>query len=216
MSNYNATLRAIRSALEAKLRASDPPWTDEALKGMRNVTKGRRSRQSFHNLRFAVGEPIQRDGEAVQELPFLVFEAFDFPQSDGQPGDVRIYCAPLPEARQQLEQALLGGPYEGAACLRFDINRSADAQHAPGGQNLTELAFIEALADEWQELHDLYDPPEEEADGEDEERECQSCGATTRTFEPDDEDEDADAWLQPTFCGRCGQQFPVVAEVVSS
>jgi hypothetical protein len=214
MSNYNALLRSIRLQVEASL-IQNFAWQPEAIKGMRDVTRGRRSRQTFFNLRFEVGQPIQRDDKEAPELPFVVYECFDFPTEGGQPGDVRIYCAPLPQARQGLEQAFAGGPYEGAIYLRFDLSRGAEA-HAPGGQNLTEAAFIAALAHEWSDLNALLNPPEADDDGSDEERRCPACRHTTRIFHDDPEDpEGSDEWVQPTYCGHCGQAIPHVAEVVA-
>lgn len=215
MSNHSALLRQIRTQVETSL-AQNFSWQPEAIKGMKDVTRGRRSRQTFFNLRFEVGHEIQRDGEAVQELPFVVYEAFDFPTEGGQPGDVRIYCAPLPAAKHGLEQALAGGPYEGACYLRFDISRAPDFQ-APGGQNLTEGAFVAALAYEWTALNAILNPQDEqgEDDGSDEERKCPDCAFTTRTFHDDPEEpEEADEWIQPTYCGNCGIKIPFVAEVI--
>lgn len=219
MTTYNATMRALRTALEARLASEEYRWGPEAIKGMRNVTRGRRSQQNFFSTKFRVGEPVTNDGKAVQEFPFLTFEAFDYGLEDGQPGDVRVYCAPLPEARQALEQALLGGPYEGCCFIRFDVSRAEGSSHAPGGQNLNEDAFIGALAQEWQQLHELLNPGPEN-DGSEEEGECgeEGCDATTRVYEdPDPDGDEPYIWEEPKFCGRCGKPIPidVAGEVVS-
>lgn len=213
--NHNALLRQICAQVEAAL-VKDFAWQHDAIKGMKDVTRGRRSRQTFFNLRFEVGQLIQRDGQEVPELPFVVYECFDFPTEGGQPGDVRVYCAPLSQAKQGLEQAFAGGPYEGAVYMRLDISRAPDFQ-APGGQNLTEGAFIASLAREWSDLDGLLNPQSyaEEDGGSDEERKCDRCGHTTRTFHDDPEEpEEADEWTRPVYCGNCGSQFPIVAEVV--
>ena len=211
MSTYNALLRQIRAALEAKL-ATDFDWQPEAIKGMRNVTRGRRSQQNFFTTKFKVGEPVTNDGKAVPEFPFLTVEAFDYPQEDSQPGDVRVYCAPLPEARQMLEQALAGGPYEGCCFIRFDVSRAEGSSHAPGGQNLSEEAFVDALAQEWSQLHALMHPEDGEIDdGSDEEQTCPDCGITSRMYfdsDPDDPENEIE-WKEPRHCAGCGKPIPI-------
>lgn len=215
MTTYNALLRQIRTAVEARLRESDSPWSDEAIKGTREARRGHRSSQRFFDIVLDSGKPIMRDGKPMEELPFVVYDAFDYPTADGQPGDVRIYCAPLPEARQMLEQALGGGPYESAIFLRITISLTETGSQMPGRQGLTESAFIGAIADEWKELHSLLHPEDEEIDdGSDDQQRCPDCETTTRVFDDEDpEDDDSEMiFKEPHFCGGCGKAIPIEVE----
>jgi hypothetical protein len=185
----------------------DYEWEQGAIDGMRGVERGRRSRLGWFDLRFVIGETIKNAGEETTELPWFVFDGFEFPLDGAQPGDVRMYCAPVPEGRAELEKMLLGGPYEGCPFIVFTLSRVQT--HSPAAMHLSEEAFVKALAHEWSELHSFLNPDEDDAEddgGESEEKGCE-CGGTTRLWRTDDEGDDV--YLAPVYCASCGKSLPI-------
>jgi hypothetical protein len=157
--------------------------------------------------RLAYGESVFEIGEPWDGIDGAMF-ALDFFEGEGdnrlgryRDGDARVYLVAIAEARDHFAQA------GASSYLVITLGETRSTRRF-----YDEQTFVDMLAREWVAIsHALKAPFLDDEDEQD--TECE-CGAETRVWEPDDEGElvQADG---AKFCGSCGRQIPIVAEVMS-
>ena len=141
--------------------------------------------------------------DLAEKLPFdpryVAFDAFEGdaydPLNDHSPGDVRIYCMPVPEMSGSL-------PY-----IRIKMSRQN-----PSGSRflLTEKGFVDEIAAEWAGIATRIEENSAGGDEVDDGVQCDSCQRFTVVSEEDDGTDKEDP--PPTYCGHCGARLPVKAQ----
>lgn len=159
---------------------------------------------------FEMGEPW--DGTSGAFVPVDYFEGDCLnPINAHQADDVRVYLVALPEARAQIAatpKALGASPF---LIVTNGSKRSTRRFCAD------QQTFVDRLAQEWAGISARLKQGQDDDEEGDDDAACDTCGAETRCWEKnDDPDEDLELVQLPRakYCGNCGTQIPIPAELV--
>lgn len=166
---------------------------------------------------WAPGHPMP----AEDKQDWLVLAGFDSspyePDEQGAAylfGDVRMFVL-SPTDILGPARGLLGADLPSLGYALYRLRASGGFTMDP----MTEDDLVEALAEECRRVLAQVGAGGGEREGdEDDDTECEACGAQTRLWtDPDRSDPDSELERQPAakFCANCGAQIPIPAEVVS-
>jgi hypothetical protein len=147
-----------------------------------------------------VGQPAPLTGPAAGLVVFAIFTGDHHdPLNESIRGDARVYCVPGDD-KPRGRRATVWAPSALPGFCRYTLSRvspTLDRRDFPSAD-----AFASEIGAEWADWSAALEEEEDETAA----HVCAACGFET-AVENDNEDEDEETDVEPSFCGHCGVRF---------